>query len=61
MNLLNINKMLLFIYITTFIIQKQQIISLLKKFNISQTYINKSNKKKYILNFTNNCYFCGVL
>lgn len=31
MSLLNINKMLLFIYITTFIIQKQQIISLLKK------------------------------
>ena len=60
MRLLNINKMLLFIYITTFIIQKQQIISLLKKFDISQTYINKSNKK-YILNFTNNCYFCGVL
>lgn len=48
MSLLNINKMLLFIYITTFIIQKQQIISLLTKFDISQTYINKSNKKIYI-------------
>lgn len=60
MSLLNINKMLLFIYITTFIIQKQQIISLLKKFDISQTYII-SRTKKYILNFTNNCYFCGVL
>lgn len=41
MSLLNINKMLLFIYITTFIIQKQQIISLLKKID-------------YILEYTKN-------